>query len=94
MGYQEARPRKDDMIGLVALIFEGMKKLVPRQWAKWRWLALLTISLAGYCGFAEQPAAIAENTAPTSEAEQQPAPPAGPAATIDGFRQALFGMSE
>jgi len=71
-----------------------MKKLVPRQWAKWRWLALLTISLAGYCRFAEQPAAIAENTAPTSEAEQQPAPPAGPAATIDGFRQALFGMSE
>jgi hypothetical protein len=59
-----------------------------------RRLTLLTISLIGYCGFANQPAAIAENNVPKSEAEQQPAPPAGPAATIDGFRQALFGMNE
>jgi len=43
--------------------------------------------------------AIAENTAPKSEveqgaAEQAPGQPSGPPATIDGFRQALFGMSE
>jgi hypothetical protein len=71
-----------------------MKKFVPRQWAKWRRLALLSISLIGYCGLANEPAAIAENAAPTSEAEQQPAPPARPPASIDGFRQALFGMNE
>jgi hypothetical protein len=71
----------------------AMKKFAPK-WAKWRRLALLTISLIGYCGFAGEPAAIAENTASTSEAEQQTTPPLGPPATIDGFRQALFGMSE
>ena len=43
--------------------------------------------------------AIAENTAPKSDVEQgpteqAPAPPAGPPATIDGFRESLFGMSE
>ena len=27
-------------------------------------------------------------------AKDQPSPPAGPPATIDGFRQARFGMSE
>ena len=55
---------------------------------------LLTLSLLGCCGFANEPAAIGENTVPTNEAEQQQAPPAGPAATIDGFRQALCGMNE
>jgi hypothetical protein len=43
--------------------------------------------------------ATAENTAPKTEveqgaAEQAPGQPGGPPATIDGFRQALFGMSE
>jgi hypothetical protein len=71
-----------------------MKKFVPRQWGKSRRLALLTILLIGYCGFANEPVAIAESNAPKSEAEQPPAPPSGPPATIDGFRQALFGMSE
>ena len=54
----------------------------------------MTILLIGYCGFANEPVAIAESIAPNSEAEQPPAPPTGPPATIDGFRQALFGMSE
>jgi hypothetical protein len=71
-----------------------MKGSIPRHWAKRRRLALLTIWLIGYCGFANQPTATAENAAPLSEAEQQPAPPAGPPATMDGFRQALFGMNE
>lgn len=59
----------------------------------------MTILLIGYCGFANEPVAIAESIAPKSEveqgaAEQTPGQPSGPAATIDGFRQALFGMSE
>ena len=70
-----------------------MKKFASK-WTRHRQLALLTISLIGYCGFASEPVAIAENTAPTSETEQQTTPPVGPPATIDGFRQALFGMSE
>jgi hypothetical protein len=71
-----------------------MKEVIPRQWTTWRRLGLLTISLIGSCGFANEPPAIAENGAPKSEAEQQSAPPAGPAAAIGGFRQALFGMDE
>ena len=72
-----------------------MKKFVPRQCAKWWRLALLMIGLIAYFGAT----AIAENTAPKSEveqgaAEQAPGQPSGPPATIDGFRQALFGMSE
>jgi hypothetical protein len=38
--------------------------------------------------------AIAESIAPKTEADQPPAPPTGPPAAIDGFRQAMFGMSE
>jgi hypothetical protein len=70
-----------------------MMKFAPK-WARHPRLALLTISLIGYYGFASEPVAIAENTASTNEAEQQTTPPVGPVATIDGFRQALFGMSE
>jgi hypothetical protein len=47
-----------------------MKKVIPRQWTTWRRLALLTISLIGSCGFANEPAAVSENSAPKSEAEQ------------------------
>jgi hypothetical protein len=72
-----------------------MKKFVPRQWAKWRRSAPLTILLIGYCGFASAPTAVAESTAPKSEVEQGVSEqPPGPPASIDGFRQALFGMSE
>jgi len=57
---------------------------------------MLTISLLGYFGFPNEPVAVAENTAPKSEVEQgapeqAPGQPSGPA-TIDGFRQALFGL--
>src|SRR5215472_12526115 len=72
-----------------------MTKFFPRQWAKWRRLALLTILLIGYCGFASAATAVAESTAPKSEVEQGVSEqPPGPPASIDGFRQALFGMSE
>jgi len=70
-----------------------MKMLISSQRTEWR-LALLTISLIG-CGFANAPTAVAESTAPTSEVEQGAAgQPQSPPASIDGFRQALFGMSE
>ena len=72
-----------------------MKKFVPRRCANWSRLALLMTGLIIYVGAT----AIAVNSAPKSEVEQgaaEPAPgqPSGPPATIDGFRQALFGMSE
>jgi hypothetical protein len=64
--------------------------------AKWsRRLALLTISLIAYCGLANAPTTVAESPAPKSEVEQGAAEqPQGAPASIDGFRQALFGMSE
>jgi hypothetical protein len=72
-----------------------MKKFLPRQYATWPRLALLTVLLIGYCGFANAPTAIAENTVPKGEAERGPSEqPPGPPANIDGFRQALFGMNE
>jgi len=72
-----------------------MKKHVPRQCVNWGRLTFLMIGVIAYFGAT----AIAENTAPKSEveqgaAEQAPGQPSGPPATIDGFRQALFGMSE
>jgi hypothetical protein len=76
-----------------------MKNSVPRRGAN-RWLSgLLVISLIGYCALAGRQAAPAQDSAAKIPAEQgaveqQPNPPAGPAATIDGFRQSLFGMSE
>jgi hypothetical protein len=75
-----------------------MKKFIPRR-PKTRWqLMVLTVCSIGYCGFASR-AILAEESAPKSEvergaAEQQQSPSAGPAATIDGFRQAVFGMNE
>jgi hypothetical protein len=76
-----------------------MQKSIPRRCAKrWR-LALLAVWLIGYCGLAGEQAVTAEDSAPISEVEQgaveqQPSPPAGPPTTIEGFRQARFGMIE
>ena len=72
-----------------------MKKHVPRQCVNWGRLTFLMIGVIAYFGAT----AIAENAAPKSEVEhgapeQAPDQPSGPPATIDGFRQALFGMSE
>jgi hypothetical protein len=68
------------------------------------WLAVLAVWLIGCCGPAWGQAAAAEDTAPKAETEQgalkdqpgkdQPSPPVGPPAAIEGFRQARFGMSE
>jgi hypothetical protein len=62
------------------------------------------ICLIVTCGIAWAQAGRAEESAPVAGADQgavkdhpgqnQVAPPAGPPATIDGFRQARFGMSE
>ena len=77
-----------------------MKKTIPRRGAK-RWLSSLpAIWLIGYCGLAGKQAATAQDSAPKSAVgpggveQQQPNPPPGPPATIEGFRQALFGMNE
>jgi hypothetical protein len=76
-----------------------MKKSMPcRCTQRWR-SALLAFWLIGYCGFASEQAASAEENAPKSAVEQgaveqQPTPPVGPPAAIEGFRQALFGMTE
>ena len=69
-----------------------------------RRLILVAIWLIGTCGVAWGQAGRAEEGARNAETEQapvndqpgnaQPSPPAGPPATIDGFRQARFGMSE
>ena len=60
---------------------------------------MLAVWLIGYCALACEQAASAEDNAPKSKvepgaAEDQPSRPAGPTATIEGFRQARFGMSE
>jgi hypothetical protein len=77
-----------------------MKKSIARRGVK-RWLwSLLAIWLIGYCGLVGKQPATAQDSAPKSPAaqgaaeQQQPNPPAGPPATIEGFRQALFGMNE
>jgi hypothetical protein len=76
-----------------------MTQPIPGRFTtRWR-LALLAIWLIGYCGLGSQRVGSADESAQKGEveqgaAEQPPSPPAGPAATIDGFRQALFGMSE
>jgi hypothetical protein len=76
-----------------------MKKSIPRRGAK-RWpSSLLALWLIGSCGLAGNQVATAEDSTPKSTAEQgaveqQPSPPTGPAGTIEGFRQALFGMNE
>ena len=67
-------------------------------------MVILAIWLMGSCGLAWRQAATAEESAPKAEAEQgavkdqsgkdQASPHVGPPATVDGFRQARFGMSE
>jgi hypothetical protein len=77
-----------------------MKNSIPRRGAKWWLLGLPAIWLIGYCGLAGEQAATAQDSAaksavgPGAVEQQQPNPPAGPPATIEGFRQALFGMNE
>jgi hypothetical protein len=76
-----------------------MKKSIPRRRAKrWR-LALVAIALIGYCGLSGKQAVTAEDSPAKSEVEQgpveqQPSQPAGPPTAIEGYRQALFGMTE
>jgi len=62
-------------------------------------LAVVAVCLLGSCGLIWSQAAAADQGAPESEVEQgavkeQPSPPIRPPATIEGFRQARFGMSE
>jgi hypothetical protein len=74
------------------------------QDASRRSLVALPIWLIGTCGLGWGQAGRAGESAPIAGAEQgavkdhsgqeQPAPPTGPPATIDGFREARFGMSE
>ena len=76
-----------------------MKKSIPRRGAKRGPSSLLALWLIGSCGLAGNQAATAEDSTPKSPVEQgaveqQPNPPTGPPATIEGFRQALFGMNE
>jgi hypothetical protein len=66
-------------------------------------VAVLALSLIGCCSLWSLPG-FAEDVAPKAGAEQsggkeqpgqdQPKPPAGPPAQIEGFRKARFGMSE
>jgi hypothetical protein len=76
-----------------------MKKSIPRRSAKRLLSGLFAVWLIGCCGLAGDRAAGAEDSVAKSAVEQgasdqPPSPPAGPPATIEGFRQALFGMSE
>jgi hypothetical protein len=75
-----------------------MSNLFSRRAIKrWRY-SLLAVCLVGYCGFCGGQTAPAEDSpakgAAGSSPAEQPTPPAGPPAMIEGFRQALFGMSE
>ena len=61
---------------------------------RWR-SAAVAVLLAATLSPAWGPMAAGEEPAPRSEpGEEQPTPPAGPPAQIEGFRQARFGMSE
>src|SRR5215472_2355946 len=75
-----------------------MKKTIPPRGKRWR-MCLLAVWVIGSCGLAGRQAATAQDSPRQSGGEQgteqqQPIPPAGPPATIEGFRQALFGMNE
>ena len=69
-----------------------------------RRLIVAVIWLMTTCGFVWGQAARAEESTPSAAADQgaakdqsgrdQPSPPCGPPAQIEGFRQARFGMSE
>jgi hypothetical protein len=77
-----------------------MNKLFSNRAARRCRYSLLAIWLIGCCGLVGERGAIAEDTPAKSQVEQgaateqQPSPPPGPPAMIEGFRQALFGMSE
>jgi hypothetical protein len=77
----------------------SMKKFASgRRAGGWRF-AFLAVWLLACPGLAWGQAAPAEDKAPRSEirqgvAEDQPSPPNEPPATIEGFRNARFGMSE
>ena len=91
----------------VALVFvqvSRLEEILSRCGRCWR-SAGLAVLLVALCGVAWGQAATTEETAPKAEAEQsggikdlpgkdQPSPPVGPPAQIEGFRQARFGMSE
>jgi hypothetical protein len=76
-----------------------MKNLAfGRRTAQWRFAAI-AICLAGSHGLAWGPAAPGEENAPPAEirpgtAQEAPRLPGEPPATIEGFRNARFGMSE
>jgi hypothetical protein len=69
-----------------------------------RRLLIVVIWLMATCGVVCGPPASAEQSAPSAETEQapgnnepgkdQPSPPTGPPAQIEGFRQARFGTNE
>lgn len=64
-----------------------------------RTLIVVALWLMATCGLVWGQAGRAEESAPSAAAEQsgvkdQPGPPVGPPAEIEGFRQARFGMNE
>src|SRR5271165_1653939 len=66
-----------------------------RRGASRRRLVVLVMWLIGSCGLACMRAVMAEESGvKDNPGQDQPTPPAGPPVTIDGFRQARFGMSE
>src|SRR5260370_29511235 len=90
----------------VALVFvqvSRLEEILSRCGRCWR-SAGLAVLLVGLCGVAWGQAATADEPASRTKAEQsggkdqpskdQPSPPVGPPAQIEGFRQARFGMTE
>src|SRR5712671_539402 len=88
-----------DVTVSVQVALGGKDKSFLDRSARWRRLAILAVWVMSYCGPAWGPDATAEESAPKTGTDQgagndQPSPPASPPVTIDGFRQARFGMSE
>src|SRR6267378_5730007 len=93
-----------DVTVSVQVAMGGKDKSFLDRSARWRRLAILAVWVMSYCSPAWGPAATAEESAPKLGTDQgagndqpgsdQPNPPAAPPVTIEGFRQARFGMSE
>src|SRR5215475_5107199 len=74
------------------------------EWRKRRRLAFVVLWLIASCGLACGNGAIGDPTSPQTDTKQdtmkdqpgkdQPNPPVGPPAMIEGFRQTRFGMNE
>jgi hypothetical protein len=88
-----------DVTVSVQVALGGKDKSFLDRSARWRRFAILAVWVMSYFSPAWGPGATAEESAPKTGTDQgagndQPSPPASPPVTIDGFRQARFGMSE